>query len=813
MAVLICKICGGNIEVSPDKTLGTCQYCGTTMTIPKIDTDRKARLYNRAIQYLNNCEFDKAYSSYESIALEDEQEAEAYWGMILSEYGIEYVEDPNDNRRIPTCHRTISMPLKKSTNYDLAIKYASDEQKELYEQEAENIERIQSSIKSISSKEEPYDVFICYKETDDEFGERTQDSVLAFEIFEELEKRGLKVFFSRVTLAEKIGADYEPYIYSALISAKVMLLVSQNEKYIESVWVKNEWSRYIKMISQGQDKLFIPVLKDVDVSLLPDELKRYQAHDMSKVGALQDLGREVFKIIENQRIENKSVERAKKIRYGIIIGIAAILSICLVVGITRKGNKDDISESKQIEDKKTAETVEKHGTTTISKDNGSASDTEEEKVEKKEDRSKEKVYYYDEYNNRSSDKKIEYYDGYFYYTYDWKIYRTTGPDVKSEVFEENAGNFLIYNDILYAIKRIDKENYQSTISAYSLDGTIKNDDITDGKEKNAWAIHAIDNGVIVYEYIGDAWENETYSLTIMNTIDNEKTFRNSIFDLPNHIDVYIDSDAIYIAYTDAYEPQESYDYSYLRTDLIGAGKENITEDEYPFDKHDPKRWYKVENELRSNPETKDLYFQYFYHDFGCIWDMDDNLTICNMQSFEATKIEYVKEILGGANGYIAYMDDKFELFDCVAAEKDMNSQQGDYFSLGNPSGNGSSNDLNKMAESPDIQTGWYGYWDPNETVHQLRFETNGSNMTFDISVVRFDGPEAYLTGMCVENEDGSITANITSDDFDTAVGKSFNIVKSQKGVILESSDSELSNIVGEYPYVGENYDDLEKLRP
>ena len=36
MAILKCKICGGDMEISPDKTFGICEYCGSTMTLPKV---------------------------------------------------------------------------------------------------------------------------------------------------------------------------------------------------------------------------------------------------------------------------------------------------------------------------------------------------------------------------------------------------------------------------------------------------------------------------------------------------------------------------------------------------------------------------------------------------------------------------------------------------------------------------------------------------------------------------------------------------------------------------------------------------------
>ena len=118
--ILKCKMCGGDIEVNSDMTVGTCLFCGSTMTLPKIDSEKKARLFNRANEYRLHNEFDKAYDAYRSIVDEDEQEAEAYWGMILSEYGVEYVEDPNTKKRIlliilkkKYLQRSLIPPLKR----------------------------------------------------------------------------------------------------------------------------------------------------------------------------------------------------------------------------------------------------------------------------------------------------------------------------------------------------------------------------------------------------------------------------------------------------------------------------------------------------------------------------------------------------------------------------------------------------------------------------------------------------------------------------------------------------------------------------
>ena len=78
MAIIKCKMCGGDLTLTPGSNLAVCQYCGSQQTVPAIDDDKKARLYNRANRYRLECEFDKAYNAYESIVNDEPTEAEAY---------------------------------------------------------------------------------------------------------------------------------------------------------------------------------------------------------------------------------------------------------------------------------------------------------------------------------------------------------------------------------------------------------------------------------------------------------------------------------------------------------------------------------------------------------------------------------------------------------------------------------------------------------------------------------------------------------------------------------------------------------------
>ena len=299
--VIKCKMCGGDIEFIPGATYGTCEYCGSTSTIPKADDEQKLNRYNRANHYRRQCEFDKAVAAYEKILEQDDTDAEAHWGAVLSRFGIEYVEDPATGKRIPTCHRVQVASILTDDDYLAALKYAPDaESRRLYEEQAAQIADIQKNILAISANEKPYDVFICYKETDED-GQRTRDSQWAQEVYYGLTEQGYKVFFSRITLEDKLGQQYEPYIFAALNFAKVMVVIGSKPEYFNAVWVKNEWSRYLALMKNDRRRLLIPCYRGIDPYDLPEELSNLQSQDMSKIGFMQDLLRGIQKVLSAEK--------------------------------------------------------------------------------------------------------------------------------------------------------------------------------------------------------------------------------------------------------------------------------------------------------------------------------------------------------------------------------------------------------------------------------------------------------------------------------------------------------------------------------
>ncbi len=322
MSVFKCKMCGGTLEFNPGDTVAVCDSCGTKQTLPKLDDERRANLYDRANHFRRNNDYDKAMSMYEQILSEDKTDAEAYWSLVLCRYGIEYVEDPTTHKRVPTVNRAQFTSIFDDDNYKSALEYADSAQREVYEEEANAINEIQKGILAISQKEDPFDIFICYKETDNS-GRRTPDSVLATDLYHQLTQEGFKVFFSRITLEDKLGIDYEPYIFAALNSAKIMVVLGTKPEYFNAVWVKNEWSRYLALIKNGAKKVLIPAYRDMDPYDLPDEFSHLQALDMSKLGFMQDLIRGIKKIIADT--EPKTVIHEKVIENTPISNAAPLL--------------------------------------------------------------------------------------------------------------------------------------------------------------------------------------------------------------------------------------------------------------------------------------------------------------------------------------------------------------------------------------------------------------------------------------------------------------------------------------------------------
>lgn len=298
MELKICKTCGGNL-----KKIGTyyaCEFCGNRWEADIADDVNAVKRAN-AWETLRNGDFEEAEALFDEIIIEQPKNYEAYWGKSLSSACITYVTDLNECKKVPTCNNITEDSFADNKFVLKAIELAPENIANEYKNQAKYIDKIRVEWLEKARKEPDYDVFISYKDSDKENGiERTQDSIDAQDLYNALTEEGYKVFFSRISLRDKVAEQYEPYIFNAIKTAKVMIVFGEKVKYFSSTWIKNEWTRFKNRIEKKEKhpNSLVVVYKDIDPNDLPVILKSRQCLNMHDVTFLRTLTNHIKKIID-----------------------------------------------------------------------------------------------------------------------------------------------------------------------------------------------------------------------------------------------------------------------------------------------------------------------------------------------------------------------------------------------------------------------------------------------------------------------------------------------------------------------------------
>ena len=314
----ICNICGANYEYKDGKW--RCPACGAYKP-EEISNEEETLLYNAA-QQLRLSAFDEAEKMYGDIVQQYPKNSRGYWGLVLAKYGIKYEKDYDGKKvkMVPSCYAASYEKISDDKIFQKALLYADKDNKVYYESQAKRIEDVWSKWGEIAKNEEPYDIFISYKDSDKENGvARTQDSYDAYELYSKLKEKGYRVFYSRESLAGKGGEKYEPYIFNALNTAQVMIVYGTRPEYIESTWVKNEWLRFYKRMKAGQkqENSLILAYKGLNPSELPKPLCEIQGIDLGRVTiGFGDLEAKISEVLSaarrHQKIKHVSVKGREK---------------------------------------------------------------------------------------------------------------------------------------------------------------------------------------------------------------------------------------------------------------------------------------------------------------------------------------------------------------------------------------------------------------------------------------------------------------------------------------------------------------------
>ena len=300
---LVCQTCGSNAVEIVDGLL-CCKACKSKHTLQEKISEEEVISLNVATTDRNAYKFEDALEKYEQLLKKYPDNEAANWGALLADYGIAYVKD-YDGKFIPTCHRLNERPIDVCSYY-----YKLNDG---HKAQAQEIEKLRLSIMSKANKIQPYDVFICYKATEDVFGRNvpTKEAGWAREIYTMLKhKLNLRVFFAEESLTGE-NSEWEPHIYKALNTAKLMFVLTTGKQNVNAVWVKNEWKRYSRYIKEGQDKTIRVVYDIMNAYDLPKELQDTQAihhNSMSWGEAVRKAAESIFAVKKEKPEWQKAME-------------------------------------------------------------------------------------------------------------------------------------------------------------------------------------------------------------------------------------------------------------------------------------------------------------------------------------------------------------------------------------------------------------------------------------------------------------------------------------------------------------------------
>lgn len=300
MGALKCKMCGSNLEIEDSITVCKCEKCGTSQTVPDIEDDKELKLFERAGRLRFNCDFDKAAGIYNTITDSYPEEAEGYWGLILCKYGIEYVDNAS-GKKVPVCHRISYDSVMDDEDFELVMENSDSESRAIFREEAKIIEENRKEYIRIAESEQPYDIYISYRAKDDN-GDKTAVSEIAEHLYNKLTSAGYRVFLSEAALKGKKRSDCEPYIYSALNSANVMLALGTSYDDYNDVWVKNEWNRYLEIAVKNKNKCLIPCYKDVDEYDIPKEFAGLKVCQLGNDDTFNNIMAEIANVVKPESV-------------------------------------------------------------------------------------------------------------------------------------------------------------------------------------------------------------------------------------------------------------------------------------------------------------------------------------------------------------------------------------------------------------------------------------------------------------------------------------------------------------------------------
>ena len=121
-----------------------------------------------------------------------------------------------------------------------------------------------------------YQVFISFKNSDE--NGYAEDRQLADALYQYLTAKGIKTFYSNVSLLNFGEAAYKEVIDGVLDEVRIMLVIGSQKEYLTSKWCKYEWQTYQQNILGGiVQGSIVTYLGEMGLASVPTAIRHYQS--------------------------------------------------------------------------------------------------------------------------------------------------------------------------------------------------------------------------------------------------------------------------------------------------------------------------------------------------------------------------------------------------------------------------------------------------------------------------------------------------------------------------------------------------------
>jgi len=294
MASMRCACCGGVCHFEYGKGY-VCSYCGRTYTGTENADTITDKLNFANAKRIEDYDFEGASKLCNEVLDQESNNQEANFWALLAEYQIVYLKNAKGDYKPTFLNPDVTTPINECKYYQ---KLNTE-----YRKMADFAETVRLEVVRESQQIPDYDVFISYKQhIDNSDTIMTEETEWAAEIYKRLSKTGLRVFYDEVSLKEGT-AGWEPHIYSALKSAKYLILLGSSVDNINSTWVKNEWKRFLSYRKKDSSKTFSVVKRNFKPEELDFDLQSQQMLSVDKTDWADVLVKNVSDYFTKYKVE------------------------------------------------------------------------------------------------------------------------------------------------------------------------------------------------------------------------------------------------------------------------------------------------------------------------------------------------------------------------------------------------------------------------------------------------------------------------------------------------------------------------------